>query len=130
MAKLVTAGASLQCPFGTTPCSLVVTDPSRPKCGNMLMATIQDMAPGTNIPTFGLCQTISNPQVSIATSAAMGTLTPQPCVPAITSAWTPGSPLMKVKGTPALTNVCKCSCMWGGVISITNPGNSAIATVK
>ena len=130
MGKQVTTGAQLQCSFGTTPCSLAVTDPTRPKCGNMPMATVQDMAPGTNIPTFGMCQTISNPQVATATSAAMGTLTPQPCVPAITSAWAPGSAKMKVNGVPALTDSCRCMCMWGGSITITNPGNTAIADVK
>lgn len=130
MGKLVTTGAQLQCSFGTTPCSLMVTDATRPKCGNMPMATVQDMAPGTNIPSFGMCQSLTNPQVSAATSAAMGTLTPQPCVPAIMSAWTPGSAMMKVKGTSALTDSCTCSCMWAGSITITNPGNTAIATVK
>lgn len=130
MGKLVTAGAMLQCSFGTTPCSLAVTDPTRPKCGNMPMATVQDMAPGTNIPSFGMCQSLTNPQVSAATSAAMGTLTPQPCVPAITSAWAPGSAKMKVNGVPALTDSCRCMCMWGGSITITNPGNTAIADVK
>ena len=130
MGKQVTTGAQLQCSFGTTPCSLAVTDPTRPKCGNMPMATVQDMAPGTNIPSFGMCQSLTNPQVSAATSAAMGTLTPQPCVPAITSAWAPGSAKMKVNGVPALTDSCRCMCMWGGSITITNPGNTAIADVK
>lgn len=130
MGKFVTNGASLRCSFGTTPCSLIVTDASRPKCGNMLMATINDMIPSTNIPTFGMCMTTSNPQVATATSAAFGTLTPQPCVPAITAPWAPGSALMKVKGSPALTDSCTCSCMWSGVISVQNPGNSARATVK
>ena len=130
MGKLVTTGAQLQCSFGTTPCSLMVTDATRPKCGNMPMATVQDMAPGTNIPSFGMCQSLTNPQVSAATSAAMGTLTPQPCVPAITGPWTPGSAEMKVNGTPVLTNSCKCQCMWQGMISVQNPGNAAIADVK
>ena len=58
MGKLVTTGAQLQCSFGTTPCSLMVTDATRPKCGNMPMATVQDMAPGTNIPSFGMCQSL------------------------------------------------------------------------
>ena len=77
-----------------------------------------------------MCQSIANPQVQTATSAAMGTLTPQPCVPAIVSAWTPGSAQMKVKNTPALTDSCTCSCMWNGTISIKNPGNAAKANVK
>lgn len=130
MGKFVTAGAMLQCTFGTMPSSLVVNVPMRPKCGNMLMATIADNIANTNIPPFGLCTTISNPQVSSATSAAMGTLTPMPCVPAVTSPWAPGSTIMKVLGTPALTDSCTCQCMWGGIISVQNPGNSAVATVK
>ena len=73
MGKIVTNGAMLQCSFGTTPCSLAVSDPTRPQCGNMLVATIQDNTPA-NIPTFGMCQSIANPQVQTATSAAMGTL--------------------------------------------------------
>lgn len=129
MGKFVTNGAMLQCSFGTTPCSLTIADASRPLCGNMLMATIQDNT-STNIPTFGMCQTLNNPQVSSATSAAMGTLTPQPCVPAITAPWAPGSGMLKVKGVPALTDSCTCSCMWSGMISIKNPGNTAKATVK
>ena len=129
MGKIVTNGAMLQCSFGTTPCTLAVSDPTRPQCGNMLVATIQDITPA-NIPTFGMCQSIANPQVQTATSAAMGTLTPQPCVPAITGPWAPGSAEMKVNGTPVLTNSCKCQCMWQGMISVQNPGNAAIADVK
>lgn len=130
MGKFVTNGAMLQCSFGSIPTSLVVNVPLRPKCGNMLMATISDMVPGTNIPSFGLCQTISNPAVSQATTAAMGTLTPMPCVPAVTSPWAPGSQMFKVDNTPALTDSCTCQCMWGGIITIKNPGNAAIADVK
>lgn len=129
MGKIVTNGAMLQCSFGTTPCTLAVSDPTRALCGNLVMATIQDITPA-NIPTFGMCQSIANPQVQTATSAAMGTLTPQPCVPAITGPWAPGSAEMKVNGTPVLTNSCKCQCMWQGMISVQNPGNAAIADVK
>lgn len=129
MGKIVTNGAMLQCSFGTTPCTLAVSDPTRALCGNLVVAIIQDITPA-NIPTFGMCQSIANPQVQTATSAAMGTLTPQPCVPAITGPWAPGSAEMKVNGTPVLTNSCKCQCMWQGMISVQNPGNAAIADVK
>jgi len=120
----------LQCTFGTLPASLVVTVPMRPKCGSQLMATINDMVPNTNIPPFGLCQTINNPTVAQATSAAMGTLTPMPCVPSISAPWSPGTSQMKVLSAPALTDGCTCMCMWGGTISVQNPGNAAIAKVK
>lgn len=130
MGKFVTMGAMLQCSFGMAPASLIVTVPLRPKCGNMLMATTMDMIPTTNIPTFGMCQTLTNPAVASATSAAMGVLTPAPCVPVITAPWAPGSAQVKVMNTPALTDNSKCLCTWGGNISITNPGNTAMATVK
>ena len=40
MGNFVCQGAMLQCTFGTTPSTLTVTVPMRPKCGNMLMANI------------------------------------------------------------------------------------------
>ena len=79
MGNFVTMGAMLQCNQGMAPCSLIVTVPLRPKCMNMLMATTMDFTPA-NIPTFGMCRSMANPTVSAATSAAMGVLTPMPCV--------------------------------------------------
>jgi len=130
MGKLVTTGAMLQCTFGSAPSSLVVADSMRPKCGNMLVATIADNVSGSNIPSFGMCSSPTNPTVVQATSAAAGVLTPMPCVPAVSAPWAPGSAKMKVLGTPALTDSCTCQCMWSGVISVKNPGNAAIAEVK
>ena len=130
MGKFVTTGAMLQCTFGTMPASLVVNVPMRPKCGNQLMATIDDNVGGSNIPSFGMCQSVSNPQVQSATTAAGGVLTPMPCVPAVSAPWAPGSAIAKVMGSPALTDTCSCQCMWQGVITIQNPGNAAVATVK
>ena len=87
------------------------------------MATTMDMIPGTNIPTFGMCQSLSNPTVASATSAAMGVLTPMPCIPVIAAPWSPGGQV-KVGGSPALINNAKCMCSYGGNISITNPSGS------
>ena len=114
MGNFVTQGAVLQCSFGLSPCTLVITVPSRPKC------TV------TNIPSFGMCQSLSNPTVSSATSAAMGVLTPMPCVPVISSPWSPGSSQVKVGGIAALTDNSKCMCSYGGNISITSPGNTMV----
>ena len=102
MGNFVTQGAVLQCSFGLSPCTLVITVPSRPKC------------------------TLSNPTVSSATSAAMGVLTPMPCVPVISSPWSPGSSQVKVGGIAALTDNSKCMCSYGGNISITSPGNTMV----
>ena len=125
MAQYVTMGAQLQCSFGMAPSSLMVMDPSRPMFGGMLQATIMDFAPMVNILPFGMCQSMANPTVASATAAAMGVLTPMPCIPSITAPWFPASKVM-VGCIPALTNNCKCMCMWGGNISINNPGQNQI----
>ena len=122
MGNFVTQGAVLQCSFGMAPCTLAVIVPTRPKCMNMLMAVTTDFTVA-NIATFGMCQSIANPAVSSATSAAMGVLTPMPCVPVITAPWSPGGQV-KVMNMPALINNAKCMCTWGGNISITNPSGS------
>ena len=113
----------LQCSFGMAPSTLTVIVPLRPKCGNMLMANIMDNIPMVNILPFGMCQSMANPTVASATSAAMGVLTPMPCIPVIAAPWTPGGQV-KVMNMPALINNAKCMCNWGGQISVVNPSGS------
>jgi hypothetical protein len=124
MAQLVTNGASLQCSFGTVPSTLTVTPENRTNAGSLPAATIMDNVPMKNIMPFGMCTTLSNPQVAAATSAAMGVLTPQPCVPVTTAPWTPGSPTVTVGNKPALNTTCRLMCTWGGVISVVSPGQT------
>ena len=81
----------LKCSFGMAPSSLVVVVPlvgteSKPA------ANIIDHVPMTNIMPFGMCQSLANPEVAAATTAALGVLTPMPCVPVIPAPWAPGSP--------------------------------------
>jgi hypothetical protein len=73
-----------------------------------------------------MCQTPSNPQVAAATAAAMGALTPQPCIPMTTSPWVPGAVMVNNTSQVALNNMSKCMCTWGGVISIVDPGQTEI----
>ena len=126
MPPLVSNGAALQCSFGVTPSTLTVLPTNMVTVGGQPAATIMDYVPMTNIMPFGMCTTVSNPQVATATSAALGVLTPQPCIPVIVSPWTPGSAKVKVKNMPALDSTCTCSCMWGGQITITSPGQIAV----
>lgn len=123
MAKHVAMGAMLKCSFGMAPSSLIVLDPTRPAVNNMFMANIMDNKPIANIPPFGMCQSMANPTVASATAAAMGVLTPMPCMPVITAPWMPGGS-ESVSGQMALMDNCKCMCNWGGVIEITNPSNT------
>lgn len=117
----VVNGASLMCPFGMAPSTLVVTPENRVLSGSQPAATIMDCVPMKNIMPFGMCTTPSNPQVAAATAAAMGVLTPQPCIPA-TTPWKPGATTVLIGGIPALDNTCTCQCAWGGVITVVMPG--------
>lgn len=124
MPKQVVNGAMLQCSFGAAPSSLVVLPTNMVNVGGVPAANIMDHKPMVNIMTFGMCSSIANPTVASATSAALGVLTPMPCVPNTTSPWMPGSPLLPIGNMPALNDTSKCMCMWAGVISITFPGQT------
>ena len=126
----VTSGAALMCSFGIAPSTLTVIPQGTPvQAGGSPAATIQDSKPMASIAPFGMCTTPTNPQVAAATAAAMGTLTPQPCIPVTTAPWIPGSPTVLINGQPALNSSCTCLCQWGGVITITAPGTATTVLV-
>lgn len=123
MALQVCMGATLQCSFGVAPTALMVVPKGPPVMATgPFAATIMDHLPIVNIPTFGVCSSLANPTVAAATTAALGVLTPMPCIPVIPAPWTPGSPTVLINNFPALNNTSKCMCAWAGVISIINPG--------
>jgi len=126
MATLVTNNATIQCSFGTTPGQLLVTPENRTNGNNLPAATIMDNVPMKNIMPFGMCTTLSNPQVAAATSAAQGVLTPQPCIPLTSAPWMPGSPTILISNKPAINNTCSLLCTWGGTISIQNAGQQTV----
>lgn len=111
----------MTCSFGVAPSALVVT----PENGLLVgapAATIMDNVPMKNILPFGMCSSIANPTVAAATAAALGVLTPMPCVPVIPAPWMPGSSTVLVANKPALHDGCKCMCAWSGVIQFSVPG--------
>ena len=118
----VCTGASLLCSFGIAPGVLNVLPTSRIIVGSMPMANIMDNKPLVNIMPFGRCYSIANPTVAAATAAALGVLTPIPCIPATPTPWMPGSPTVLVGNMPALTAQSQLICIWGGVIRISFPG--------
>ncbi|MBK8987822.1 MAG: DUF4280 domain-containing protein [Chloroflexi bacterium] len=126
MAQQVVNGAQLMCSFGTAPSALVVTPENMTNANKVPAATIMDNVPMKNIMPFAMCITLSNPQVAAATSAALGVLTPQPCIPVTAAPWTPGSPTVLVKSKPALTNTCTLMCNWGGSISVVSAGQTTV----
>ncbi|MDQ5838353.1 MAG: DUF4280 domain-containing protein [Acidobacteriota bacterium] len=123
MAIQVCMGAMLQCSFGAAPSSLVVL-PSNRVLTQTPAATIMDYAPLVNIMPFGMCSSPANPTVAAATAAALGVLTPMPCVPATAAPWIVGAPTVLIGGMPALDNNSKLMCNWGGVIQIVSPGQT------
>jgi hypothetical protein len=128
MGQFVVMGAMLKCSFGVAPSSMIVLPVNRVMIGNMPAANIMDFAPMVNILPFGMCQTPSNPMVAAATAAALGVLTPMPCIPVTVAPWTPGNPKTLVGAMPAVTNSSNLMCTWGGVINVTAPGQFTAMT--
>ncbi|MBI4389660.1 MAG: DUF4280 domain-containing protein [Nitrospinae bacterium] len=125
MGQQVCMGAMMQCSFGMAPSSLMVLP------ANLVMTTtpsanIMDNKPFVNILPFGMCQTPSNPMVAAATAAALGALTPMPCIPVTTAPWVVGAPTVLIANMPALNNSSKLMCNWGGVISINFAGQATV----
>jgi hypothetical protein len=126
MSQLVVSGAPLACSFGLSPSSLVVAPANKTNGGGPPAANIMDFVPTTNIPPFGMCTSMLNPQVAAATASALGVLTPQPCIPVTTTPWAPGAPTVLIGGQPALNDVSVCMCTWLGVITISQAGQLTI----
>jgi len=125
MALQVCMGATMMCSFGAAPSSLVVLPVNRTLTGTPA-ANIMDGKPVVNVPPFGMCSSLANPTVASATSAALGVLTPMPCVPVTPAPWAPGAPTVLIGNMPALDNSSKLMCNWGGVIQITSPGQTTV----
>ena len=124
MALQVCNGAVLMCSMGVAPSSLVVTPEKMVNTSQQPAANIMDHIPMKNIMPFGMCKSPANPAVAAATAAAMGVLTPMPCVPATTTPWVPGAPTVLLKNFPALNDTSKLMCMWAGVISVQFAGQA------
>ncbi|MCI8509119.1 MAG: DUF4280 domain-containing protein [Lachnospiraceae bacterium] len=127
MGNLVCGGAMCACSFGMAPSALMVTPENR-TLTTQPVATIMDNIPMKNIMPFGMCSSMANPTVASATAAALGVLTPMPCIPVIPAPWTPGTVKVLIAGKPALTSVSKVMCVYAGVIQISNPGTMTIST--
>lgn len=104
-------------PLATTPKATPVTVEAP-------AASTQDFVPLTNVPSFGMCAAMANPAVAAATAAKSGAFTPAPCMPALSTPWTPGASGVQISGQPALHQGCQATCAWGGVITILSPGNN------
>ena len=121
----VCMGAMLQCSFGAAPSALSVL-PDKAVLTAVPDANIMDNKPMVNIMPFGTCSSMANPTVAAATAAALGALTPMPCIPVTTAPWAPGAPTVLIANMPALNDSSMLMCTWGGVIKINNPGQTTV----
>lgn len=121
----VAMGANLQCSFGVAPSALMVLPANLVMTGTPT-ANIMDNKPMVNIMPFGMCNCPANPMVAAATAAALGVLTPMPCIPVTVAPWAPGAPTVLVGGMPSLQNSSKLMCNWGGVIQVLAPGQATV----
>jgi hypothetical protein len=125
MGQLVCMGAMSKCTFGVAPGSVMVL-PQNLTMTAVPDGNIMDSKPFANVAPFGMCQSMGNPLVAIATALHLGALTPMPCIPMTMAPWVPGSPTVLLGNMPALNNSSKLMCMWGGVIGVNMPGQFTV----
>ena len=120
----VTSGATIKCSCGDKTAKLTVYPDRTVFLTEKPMANISDHVSMYNIAPFGKCHTTSFPPTGSATAANHGTLTPMPCMPGTISDWLQGKDDYIIKGKPALLKSSYCKCQWGGIITITNDGQT------
>ncbi len=130
MPEFLCTGTVLTCSFGAAPSMFSALDlPGMPLLSGALPAAdITQIAPMANIMPFGMCSSPENPEVAAATAAALGVLTPMPCVPVPAAPWDPPSQMDSGNGVPLATASSKCLCAWGGTIAVDVPVSSPDAT--
>jgi hypothetical protein len=126
MPMQVSMGAMMQCSFGMAPSSLVVLPKNETFTDQVPDANIMDHVPMVNIMPFGMCTSLANPTVAAATAAALGVLTPMPCIPNTPAPWVTGAPTVILGNAPALDNVSTLVCVWAGVIQFSTPGEMTV----
>lgn len=120
----ITSGATIKCSCGDKTAKLTVCPDRTVFLTEKPMANISDHVSIRNIASFGKCHTTSYPPTGSATAANHGCLTPMPCVPGTMSDWLQGKSDYIIKGKPALLKSSYCKCQWGGIITITNDGQT------
>ncbi len=121
--KLVLLGARLKCDKAAPgpPTTLTITPAHLVTGGRKPAAVVDDHLP-TNIPTFGMCTSTTNPAV-----AADPTKAPKPCLPQVPAPWSSGAEGIRFDGKIALTDDSCCQCALGaGKITIDDAGSEGL----
>ncbi len=121
--EYVCTGATLKCTMGTS-CSRLKATPKNVSLTGKDQANIADYVSMKNILGFGRCRSLGYPPTASATAANHGKLTPMPCVPGTCPKWKAIDKDSLLCGEPALLKPATLRCMYGGTISIVNPGQT------
>lgn len=126
MSLCLCSGGVLSCPFGAAPAPFSALPVPRVLVSGRPAGVMTDMAPVASIPSFGLCSSLGNPAVASATAAALGALTPMPCVPVPTGPWINAAPKVLIGGRQAISDGSRLICAWGGQISVQFAGQTSV----
>jgi hypothetical protein len=116
----------IRCDFGLVPTPLTVLPDRTVTAEMMLMGNISDFMPLANVMDFVECISLTNPEVLIATIAALGVLTPMPCIPITVEPWLSEALDVTVGGPPALDETAMVLCIWTGPVMVLEPGNFTV----
>lgn len=121
--EYVCTGATLKCTMGTS-CPKLKATPKHVSLTGKDQANIADYVSMKNVPSFGRCRSLGYPPTASATAANHGKLTPMPCVPGTCPKWKAIDKDSLICGEPALLKPATLKCMYGGTISIVDPGQT------
>lgn len=127
--EYVCTGATLKCTMGTS-CPKLKATPKNVSLTGKDQANIADYVSMKNVPSFGRCRSLGYPPTASATAANHGKLTPMPCVPGTCPKWKAIDKDSLICGEPALLKPATLKCMYGGTISIVNPGQTLEIKVR
>ena len=119
--EYVCTGATLKCTMGTS-CPKLKATPKNVSLTGKDQANIADYVSMKNVPSFGRCRSLGYPPTASATAANHGKLTPMPCVPGTCPKWEAIDKDSLICGEAALLKPATLKCMYGGTISIVDPG--------
>ena len=127
--EYVCTGATLKCTMGTS-CPKLKATPKNVSLTGKDQANIADYVSMKNVPSFGRCRSLGYPPTASATAANHGKLTPMPCVPGTCPKWKAIDKDSLICGEPALLKPATLKCMYGGTISIVDPGQTLEIKVR
>ena len=125
---VLVSGGSLMCTFGTMPSVFTAMANPMVQIDGKPAATMMDNAPLTSIKPFGMCTSLANPAVAAATTAALGVLTPQPCLPVLPGPWVAGGQKIRSGGKALVCQGDCLMCAYAGSISIASSGQTKVIT--